>query len=57
MAQAVRFRCLTQKARVRLEISPPGNCSGRGGTETGFSSSSLVPFLAWLRRMTEKLSL
>ena len=36
MAQAVRFRCQTEKVCFRVDVIPSGNCSGQGGTETGF---------------------
>jgi len=36
MAEAVRFRCQTEKACFQLEVIPSGNYSGDGGTETEF---------------------
>jgi hypothetical protein len=56
MAQAVRFRCLTQKVRDWRSVHQ-GIVVEKGGTENGFASSFLVPFSSWLRRMAEKLSL
>jgi hypothetical protein len=44
MTEAGRFRCLTEEARVRFEVSPSWNCGGQGGTRTGFYSGTSFPF-------------
>jgi hypothetical protein len=44
MAQAVRRRPLTAEAPVCASISPFRICSGRSGTETGFSPSFSVSY-------------
>jgi hypothetical protein len=42
MAQAVRRRPLTAKARVPSRVSPCGICVGQSGTGSGFSPSTSV---------------
>ena len=50
------FRCLTQKTRVRQDVIPSGNCKGKVGNETGFSSSTSLRFSPWSRRRAANLS-